>query len=223
MIKHESINIVNEVYSKCIKQKQDITDGINEIMKGIHKSGAVDKVKFKILEKLENFEESLKMIEKVISELTTNQDIWRKKVDNLRISLSNMHKHLDEAVSLQRKRNKSDNLFSLNKDLYSKSNSMWLHEENTSLVNASKIGADLERQALSIHNELEDQMGLIGKMFDKVNVIYRKMDVSNSISKFLVRRGRGDTYLCLFMGVITVLSIYFSYYYLRPWVRGENI
>ncbi len=72
--------IVNELYSKCFKQKQDISDGVNDIMKGLHNIGALDKVKQKILDKLENFEESLRMMEKVLYEIVIEheREIWRK-------------------------------------------------------------------------------------------------------------------------------------------------
>ncbi len=78
--KNSNINLINEFYSKCFKQKQDIADGINEIIKGIHKIGAIEKVKDKIKEKLENFEESLRTIERISSELKESKDkeVWKK-------------------------------------------------------------------------------------------------------------------------------------------------
>jgi hypothetical protein len=78
-MKNSNKNIINEIYSKCFKQQQDISDGINEILKGQHGLGALDKVKFKILEKLENYEETLKMMERILPELLpTERDIWKK-------------------------------------------------------------------------------------------------------------------------------------------------
>jgi hypothetical protein len=72
--------IINELYSKSFKQKQDISDGINEILKGAHNIGALDKVKQKISEKIENFEECLRMMEKVIFEIVIDheREIWKK-------------------------------------------------------------------------------------------------------------------------------------------------
>lgn len=72
--------IINELYSKSFKQKQDISDGINEIMKGTHNIGALDKVKNKISEKIENFDECLRMMEKVIFEMVIEheKEIWKK-------------------------------------------------------------------------------------------------------------------------------------------------
>jgi hypothetical protein len=78
--KYSNKTLINEFYSKCFKQKQDIADGINEILKGMHKIGAIEKVKDKIREKLENFEESLRTIDRITSDLTIikDKDIWKK-------------------------------------------------------------------------------------------------------------------------------------------------
>lgn len=78
-MKNSNINLINEIYSKCFKQQQDISDGISEIMNGIHGIGALDKAKIKLLEKLENYEETIKMMERVFSELThSERDLWKK-------------------------------------------------------------------------------------------------------------------------------------------------
>lgn len=53
-------------------------------------------------------------------------------------------------------------------------------------------------------------------MKNKVYSIYNKLDISNNIIRFLVRRGRGDTYLCLFLGILTIAIIYYVYYYIKP-------
>jgi len=78
--KNSNLTLINEFYSKCFKQKQDIADGINEILKGMHKIGAIEKVKDKIREKLENFEESLRTIDRIASDLNNIKDnqIWKK-------------------------------------------------------------------------------------------------------------------------------------------------
>jgi len=75
----KNLNLINEFYSKCLKQKQDIADGINEIIKG-HKIAGLDKLKNEIREKLENFQESLRTIDKITLDLENIKDksIWKK-------------------------------------------------------------------------------------------------------------------------------------------------
>ena len=75
----KNLNLINEFYSKCLKQKQDIAEGINEIIKG-HKIASLDKLKNEIREKLENFQESLRTIERITLDLENVKDksIWKK-------------------------------------------------------------------------------------------------------------------------------------------------
>jgi hypothetical protein len=101
------------------------------------------------------------------------------------------------------------------------SNLSLLEEENSSLNNSMRIGIDIENQARTLNTELSDQKSYLDKISEKVNKIYSKLQISNSITHFLIRRGRGDTYLCLFLGMLTLVIIYYVYYYIRPKVRGD--
>jgi hypothetical protein len=100
------------------------------------------------------------------------------------------------------------------------SNLSLLEEENSSLNNSMRIGIDIENQARTLNTELSDQKSYLDKISEKVNKIYSKLQISNSITHFLIRRGRGDTYLCLFLGMLTLVIIFYVYYYIRPKVRG---
>jgi hypothetical protein len=72
-------NIINEFYSKCLSQKLDITTKVSEIYNGVHNMNVIDKVKEKILEKLENYEESLKMSEQILNDMDKEEKlIWKK-------------------------------------------------------------------------------------------------------------------------------------------------
>ena len=74
-----SLDILNEIYSKCFKQSGDITSGISDIRKGVHPVGVIDKVKSKIMEKMENYEESLRMMERIIHEYSgSEKGLWKK-------------------------------------------------------------------------------------------------------------------------------------------------
>jgi hypothetical protein len=110
----------------------------------------------------------------------------------------------------------------LNGNISGINNLSLLEEENTSLNSSLKIGSDLERHAMSINDELNDQKNYLDKIKDKVHRIYHKLQVSNSITHFLVRRGRGDTFLCIFMGILTIIIIYFCLYHLKPKIRGTQ-
>lgn len=97
-----------------------------------------------------------------------------------------------------------------------------LQEEHTSLKISLKIGSDMERQASLINSELGSQKTHLELIKEKVNRMYNKLDISSTITNFLIRRGRGDTYLCLFLGILTIIIIYIIYYYVKPWIRGDQ-
>jgi len=71
--------IISDLYQKCLNYKQDIEKRINEIYKGSHNSN-IDKIKEKIIEKSENYGESLKHLDILIIEKFTGetQKVWKK-------------------------------------------------------------------------------------------------------------------------------------------------
>lgn len=76
---NEKLRTINEFYTKCQRQSNDINNEINEIKAGKHPISAIDKVKDKILEKLENYEESLRLVEIILNELDySDKEIWKK-------------------------------------------------------------------------------------------------------------------------------------------------
>jgi hypothetical protein len=74
-----NISLINDIYSKCLNQNQDISNKIHEIQSGQHSSTVIDKIRQKIEEKLENHFESVKLGEKIISEISREEAIlWKK-------------------------------------------------------------------------------------------------------------------------------------------------
>lgn len=76
---NDTIDTINQIYTKCFKQSKDISDDINDIQKGLHPIGAINAVKTKVIEKLENYEENVKIMEKVVYDLPpSEQNKWKK-------------------------------------------------------------------------------------------------------------------------------------------------
>jgi hypothetical protein len=71
-------SLINEIYSKCMNQSHDIMDRINEIENGIHDI-AIDKIKTKIVEKLENLDNSLKLGDQIMQEMDNVEGMkWKR-------------------------------------------------------------------------------------------------------------------------------------------------
>jgi len=51
--------------------------------------------------------------------------------------------------------------------------------------------------------------------------MFNKLHLSNTITNMLVRRGKIDTYICLILGILTIIILYYCYYYLRPIIKGN--
>lgn len=77
----KSDNLINDLFSKCSNLNYDINEKINDVRKGSNMISALDKIKEKISEKIENLHESLKLLEGEINELPiTSQTslLWKK-------------------------------------------------------------------------------------------------------------------------------------------------
>jgi len=71
--------IITDLNQKCLNFKHEIDKKLIEINNGSHNLN-IDKIKEKILEKHENFGESLKHLEKLINEKITgeSQKVWKR-------------------------------------------------------------------------------------------------------------------------------------------------
>jgi hypothetical protein len=73
--------IINDLFSKSSNLNYEIYEKINDVRKGGNIFSALDKIKEKIYEKIENLHESLKMLEREINDSTLATDkslIWKK-------------------------------------------------------------------------------------------------------------------------------------------------
>lgn len=77
--------IINDLFSKCTNLNYEINEKINDVRKGSNMLSALDKIKEKISERIENLHESMKLLEREINELTiTSQSslLWKKYFKN---------------------------------------------------------------------------------------------------------------------------------------------
>ena len=78
--------LINELFSKCTNLNYEINEKINDVRKGSNMLSALDKIKEKISERIENLHESMKLLEREINELTiTSQSslLWKKYLNHL--------------------------------------------------------------------------------------------------------------------------------------------
>ncbi len=73
--------IINELFSKCTNLNYEINEKINDVRKGSNMLSALNKIKEKISERIDNLHESIKLLEREINELTNTSQtclLWKK-------------------------------------------------------------------------------------------------------------------------------------------------
>lgn len=214
--------ITGEIYSKCLKQENDISEEIAKILKGIYPLDTIDRIKTKVIEKLENFDNSILLLSKSIDEdlfSEKEKEIYRRKKENIQISFKNLTKRLEDCISMMKKKNDT----SLDsKKAYSLfgNNINNLQQENQSWKSVLRLSNEIEANAAGINAELDSQGFSLSNINNKVLGIFGKLTTSHSYTTFMIGRGKGDTRLCIFLGILTIVIIYYCYYYLRPRLRG---
>lgn len=100
-------------------------------------------------------------------------------------------------------------------------------EIGSSLDNTIKITNSMYESGRMASDELEEQktmlnvynhikLLLIKSIKGRVLGIFDKMNISNTITKFLINRGKSDTFLFFILVLLTLAIMYYTYYYVKP-------
>ena len=224
---NQNTKILSELYSKCLNQENDIENEITKLINNKYPFNTIDRIKEKISEKIENFSTSIKnlSISIDITNISNNEkEIWKRKQENLFISKKNLSRRLEDYIFTIKKKyfQKNGNYKSYENEQFGK-NINALQQENETLKTVIRISTDIENNASNINGELESQIFSMRGINDKLSNIFGKLTTSHSQTGWLIKRGKGDTYLCIFLGIITILILYYTYYHLRPKIRGKKI
>ena len=218
-------SILKEMYSKCLALENDINKQISKIIDNSFPINTIDRVKQKIKESLENYNNSIDLLnlsiekEKISKE---QKDIWRKKAEYFIASRKNLNKRLEDSVYNIKKKNQrfifnfdDDNNLELGENINN------LEREKQSLSSTLRMSSEIESKSLIVNDELSNQLLSLGNIGDKINQIYHKISGSYKDSSWIKQRGQNDKYLCLALGCLTIFIIGFTYLYLRPKLRGK--
>jgi hypothetical protein len=224
---NQNTKILSELYSKCLNQENDIENEITKLINNKYPFNTIDRIKEKISEKIENFSTSIKnlSISIDITNISNNEkEIWKRKQENLFISKKNLSRRLEDYIFTIKKKyfQKNGNYKSYENEQFGK-NINALQQENETLKTVIRISTDIENNASNINGELDSQIFSMRGINDKLSNIFGKLTTSHSQTGWLIKRGKGDTYLCIFLGIITILILYYTYYHLRPKIRGKKI
>jgi DNA repair exonuclease SbcCD ATPase subunit len=217
-------SILKEMYSKCVSQENDISKEIAKIIDNLYPIDTIDRVKQKIKEKLENYSNSIELLKSSIetAKISNNdKDIWRKKTEFFFDSRKNLNKRLEDSVYNLKKKNQKYKFSYDDNDLESNNNINNLEREKQSLVSSLKISSEIEMNAINVNKELGNQILSLGNIGGKINQIFQLMSGAFKDSSWIKQRGKNDKCICLILGFLTIIIIGFTYFYLRPKIRGK--
>ena len=219
-------SVLNDIYSKCLAQENDISEQISKVINNTYSIDTIDRVKQKIKESLENYENSINLLNISIQKSNISnkeKEIWKRKSESFESTYQNLNKRIDKSVyDLKKKYQKNNYNFNLdeenNEEFGRNINNLQREQEGWKQV--YKLSTEIYDTSLNVNKELGDQILSLGNIGGKITNIFQKITGSYHDSTWIKQRGQNDKYICLAMGILTVIIILFTYFYLRPKIRG---
>ena len=211
-------SILKEIYSKCLGLENDISKEISKL--NSYPIDTIDKVKQKIDESLDNFKNSIYLLSISIEKSNISsqeKDIWKRKKDLFDSSFKNLNKRLDSIYNIKKRNNFN---FDVENNSEFGKNINNLSMEKQSWSSAYKMSTEINDTTLTINNELNSQILSLSNIGGKITNIFQKMTGSYNDSTWIKQRGQNDKYICIALGILTIFIIGFTYFYLRPKLRG---
>ena len=218
-------SVLNDIYSKLLAQENDISKEINKIINNSYSVDTIDRVKEKIKDSLENYQNSINLLNISIEKSKMSNDekeIWKRKADVSQESYNDLNKRIDRSVyDIKKKNKKKDYKFNLDEEnLELGRNISNLQREQQSLNSTIKLSTEAYYSSINVNNELSNQILSLSNIGGKVTNIFQKITGSYNDSTWIKQRGQNDKYICLALGTLTIIIIGFTYFYLRPKIRG---
>ena len=149
------------------------------------------------------------------------KEIWKRKKESFETTLRSLNKRLEDSINNLIKKNQKYQFSSENDNNLELGNNINNYErERQSWTSVLKISTEIESTALNVNKELSDQLLSLGNIGGKITNIFQKITGSYHDSSWIKQRGQNDKYICLLLGILTIFIIGFTYFYLRPKIRG---
>jgi ElaB/YqjD/DUF883 family membrane-anchored ribosome-binding protein len=113
-------SVLNDIYSKLLAQENDISKEINKIINNTYSVDTIDRVKEKIKDSLENYQNSINLLNISIEKSKISNDereIWKRKADVSQESYNDLNKRIERSVyDIKKKYKKNDYKFNLDEE-----------------------------------------------------------------------------------------------------------
>ena len=215
-------SVLKEMYSKCLAQENEISKEISKMV--TYPIESIDKVKQKIEESLDNYNNSINLLNISIEKSNISneeKEIWKRKKEYFEGVHNNLIKNLEDCYIKKKKKQINYNFnFENENNIELGRNINNLEREKESWNSVYKLSTEIYDQTLNVNNELNNQILSLGNIGAKVTNIFHTITGSYHDSNWIKQRGQNDKYICIALGVLTIFIIGFTYFYLRPKIRG---
>ena len=215
-------SVLKEMYSKCLAQENDISKEISKMV--TYPIETIDRVKQKIEESLDNYNNSINLLNISIEKSTISneeKEIWKRKKEYFEGTHNNLMKNMEDCYNKKKKKKSNYNFnFDNKNNIDFGRNINNLEKEKESWNSVYKLSTEIYDQTTNVNNELNNQILSLGNIGNKITNIFQKITGSYQDSTWIKQRGQNDKYICLALGVLTIFIICFTYFYLRPKIRG---
>ena len=187
-------------------------------------------MKQKVKEQLENYNNSIELLNIffINSKISNDEkEIWKRKKEIFESSYKNLKKKLDESIyNIKKKLKTKDYKLNLSKNIDESSvhfgrNLSNLEREKQSWNSVLKMSTEIQNTAVNVNEELDNQNLSLSNIGGKITNIFEKISGSYKDTTWIKQRGINDKKICMFLGILTIIIIAFTYYYLRPKIRKK--
>ena len=209
------------MHSKCLAQENAISKEISKLSK--YPIDTIYKVQQKIEESLETYKDSINLLNISIDNANISNDekeIWKRKKEIFDSSIKELNQRLIKTINNIKIKNTNYFDFDDDNDIEFGNNISNLNREKDSWKQALKSSNETLDMTNNVNDELGSQLLSLSKIGNKVGDIFHKITGSYHDSIWIKQRGRNDKYICLGLGFLTIIIIGFTYFYLRPKIRG---
>jgi len=165
-------SVLNDIYSKLLAQENDISKEINRIINNSYSVDTIDRVKEKIKDSLENYQNSINLLNISIEKSKISSDekeIWKRKADVSQETYNDLNKRIDRSVyDIKKKNKKNEYKFNLDDDnLELGRNISNLQREHQSLNTTIKLSTEAYYSSINVNNELSNQILSLSNIGEK--------------------------------------------------------
>jgi len=209
---------IDEKYKITYKLSLEIRDQLEHLETGPDASVFLQG---KISTNINNLSRQTEQLEAMVSQQSASRrELWRIRIKQLVDECKSLRLSVGTYFEQKNKQTKQEELRSQlferkNKQVTTSTNAQSLIKEGDSIKSSISMIEDIEGVGSTVRDAIFNQNDQIRNMQSKVRDIVSSLGLSNSLMKVIQRRQLGDKIITYTGMVLTLVLIFFLYYYVR--------